>query len=124
MTEAQRRRALRHADIPWNEKVTDPRNARGRVHPHRGILGLLMASFAVGLVTLRRAEDLGEDLGPGARRSLGLPRKVSDSTLYRMAERFARGGRLIAFGARRWGRRSRSCSSARWCRTTCTPMEW
>ena len=85
MTEAQRRRALRHADIPWDEKVTDPRKARGRVHPHLGILGLLMASFAVGLVTLRRAEDLGEDLGPGARRSLGLPRKVSDSTLYRMA---------------------------------------
>jgi hypothetical protein len=85
VTEAQRRRALRHADIPWDEKVADPRKARGRVHPHRGILGLLMAAFACGLATLRRAEDLGEDLGRGARRALGLPRKVSDSTLYRMA---------------------------------------
>jgi len=85
LTEAQRRRALQHADsIVWDDQVVDPRDARGRIHPHKGMLNLLMAAFACGLVTLRRAENLAEDLGRKARRMLGLPGKVSDTTLFRM----------------------------------------
>lgn len=84
MGEAQRRRAVRHASIPWDGGVEDPRAARGQRHPHRGMLALIAAAFACGRVVLRRMEDLSEDLGRAARRALGLPRKVSDSALYRL----------------------------------------
>jgi hypothetical protein len=72
ITEAQARRALRHADIPWDAEVDDPREDAWVVHDHRGILGGLAAAFAVGRRNLRRAEDFFADLGVGARRALGL----------------------------------------------------
>ena len=69
----QRRRALRHAQLEWSCEVVDPRQARGRRHGHLGLLGLLVAAFACGLKSLRRVEDLAQDLGARVRRQLGLP---------------------------------------------------
>lgn len=85
ITEAQARRALRHADIPWRAEVEDPREDPWVVHDHQGILGGLAAAFAVGCRNLRRAEDFFTDLGLGARRALGLGRRSPcDTTLYRL----------------------------------------
>jgi hypothetical protein len=85
ITEAQARRALRHADIPWDAGVDDPREGSWVVHDHQGLLGGLAAAFAVGRFSLRRAEDFFADLGLGARRALGLGRGVPcDTTLYRL----------------------------------------
>ena len=39
ITEAQARRALRHADIPWDREVDDPREDAWVVHDHLGLLG-------------------------------------------------------------------------------------
>jgi hypothetical protein len=85
ITEAQARGALRHADIPWDSEVDDPREDAWVVHDHRGILGGLAAAFAVGRRNLRHAEDFFADLGVGARRALGLGRgSPCDTTLYRL----------------------------------------
>lgn len=85
ITEAQARRAIRHADIPWDREVEDPREDAWVVHDHRGILGGLAAAFAVGRYKLRQAEDFLADLGLGARRALGLGRgSPCDTTLYRL----------------------------------------
>ena len=85
ITEAQARRALRHADIPWDAEVDDPREGAWVVHDHLGILGGLAAAFSVGCRSLRRVEDFFADLGLGARRALGLGRgKPCDTTLYRL----------------------------------------
>jgi predicted transposase YbfD/YdcC len=48
------------------------------------LLGLLVAAFACGLKSLRRVEDLAEDLGARVRKRLGVPKRVSDSTLWRL----------------------------------------
>jgi len=85
LTEAQARRALRHADIPWDAKINDPRASSWVVHAHLGILGGLAAAFAVGCSNLRRAEDFFSDLGIGTRRALGLGRGTPcDTTFYRL----------------------------------------
>lgn len=85
ITEAQARRALRHADIPWNAEVDDPREGAWVVHDHLGLLGGLAAAFSTGCRNLRRVEDFFADLGLGARRALGLGRgKPCDTTLYRL----------------------------------------
>ena len=85
ITGAQARRALRHADIPWDAEVDDPRESAWVVHNHQGILGGLAAAFAVGRRNLRQAEDFLADLGLGARRALGLGRESPcDTTLYRL----------------------------------------
>jgi hypothetical protein len=57
ISEAQARRALRHADIPWHAEVDDPREDPWVVHDHQGILGGLAAAFAVGRYNLRQAEN-------------------------------------------------------------------
>jgi predicted transposase YbfD/YdcC len=80
----QRRRALRWAEVEWSDELVDPRQARGKRYEHRGLLGLLVAGFACGLKSLRRVEDLAEDLGARVRRRLGLPSKVSDTTLWNL----------------------------------------
>lgn len=85
ITEAQARRALRHADIPWDREVDDPREDAWVVHEHLGLLGGLAAAFSIGCRSLRRAEDFFADLGLGARRALGLGRRSPcDTTLYRL----------------------------------------
>jgi hypothetical protein len=85
ITEAQARRALRHADIPWDALVDDPRGSPWVVYDHHGVLGGLAAAFSSGSWTLRRAEDFFVDLGLGARRALGLGRgSPCDTTLYRL----------------------------------------
>jgi hypothetical protein len=85
ITEAQARRALRHANIPWDRDVDDPREDPWVVHDRRGLLGGLAAAFAVGRFRLRQAEDFLADLGVGARRALGLGRRnPCDTTLYRL----------------------------------------
>src|SRR6266542_3695517 len=85
ITEAQARRALRHADIPWDREADDPREDAWVVHDHLGLLGGLAAAFSTGCRSLRRAEDFFADLGLGARRALGLGRgKPCDTTLYRL----------------------------------------
>src|SRR6266540_592276 len=85
ITEAQARRALRYADIPWNTEVDDPRECAWVTHDHQGILGGLAAAFAVGRNNLRQAEDFLANLGLGARRALGLGRgSPCDTTLYRL----------------------------------------
>jgi len=98
ITEAQVRRALRHAEIPWDGEVDDPRESSWVVHDHRGVLGGLAAAFAVGQQNLRRAKDFFADLGLGARRALGLRRgSPCDTTLYRLlAEQSPAGFRLGA----------------------------
>jgi hypothetical protein len=85
ITEAQARRALRYAEIPWNSEVDDPREDPWVVYDHYGLLGGLAAAFAVGRYKLRHAEDFLADLGVGARRVLGLGRRSPcDTTLYRL----------------------------------------
>ena len=74
ITEAQARRALRHADIPWDREVEDPREDAWVVHDHLGLLGGLAAAFSIGCRSLLRAEDIFADLGLGSRRALGLGR--------------------------------------------------
>ncbi len=83
----QRRRALRWAEVEWSQELVDPRQARGKRYEHRGLLGLLVAAFACGLKSLRRVEDLAEDLGGRVRKRLSVPKKVSDSTLWRLLAR-------------------------------------
>jgi predicted transposase YbfD/YdcC len=83
----QRRRALRWAQVQWSQELTDPRQARGKRHEHRGLLGLLVAAFACGMKSLRRVEDLAEDLGARVRKRLGVAKKVSDTTLWRLLAR-------------------------------------
>jgi predicted transposase YbfD/YdcC len=51
---------------------------------HHGLLGLLVAAFACGLKSLRRVEDFAEDLGACVRKHLVVPKKVSDTTLWRL----------------------------------------
>lgn len=88
----QRRRWAPDGVIPWSPDVGDPRSRRGRRHGHHGLLNLLVAAFACGLLTLRRAEDLSRDIGKRTRRAWRLPRGVSDSTLYRLlSKQLARG---------------------------------
>lgn len=73
-----------HLEVPWDVNVVDPRDGRGRRHAHHGLLNALVLALASGQHTLRAVESLVEDVSPRARRRLGLPRKVSDSTLYRL----------------------------------------
>jgi hypothetical protein len=54
ITEGQARRALRHADIPWDREVDDPRDNAWVVHDHLGLLGGLAAAFSTGCRSLRR----------------------------------------------------------------------
>ncbi len=85
ITEAQARRALRHAEIPWDAEVDDPRESPWVLHDHQGLLGGLAAAFAVGRRNLRQVEDFFADLGVGVRRALGLGRlNPCDTTLYRL----------------------------------------
>ena len=84
VTEAQGRRALRHADFPWNTKVADPRKEHNQRHDHRGVLSVLAAAFACGRTCLRRVEEFSADLGKAARRRLGVGRAISDTTLFRL----------------------------------------
>ncbi len=85
MTRAtQPERAMGHLEVPWDINVVDPRDGRGRRHGHHGLLNALVMALASGQHTLRAVESLVEDVSPRARRKLGLPRKVSDSTLYRL----------------------------------------
>jgi predicted transposase YbfD/YdcC len=84
MKPKQSQKAMGHLEVPWDVNVLDPRDARGRRHAHHGLLNALVLGLASGLRTLRAMEGLVEDASPLARRRLGLPRSVSDSTLYRM----------------------------------------
>jgi hypothetical protein len=84
VTKAQRVRAAGRASIPWSEQLKDPRHARGQRHGHHGLLALVAVAFACGRTVLRRMEDLSADLGRLARRRLEVPRRISDSTLYRL----------------------------------------
>jgi hypothetical protein len=84
VTPAQARRVARHLDVPWHERVRDPRKPINLVHSHHGLLNLLALAFACGKVVLRQVEDLSRDLNDAARRHIGLNRVVSDSALYRL----------------------------------------
>ena len=87
LTEAQARRAVRRADLNWADEVVDPRADKGQRHSHAGMLGLMVAAFSCGRVRLRHVEDFSEDLGPGARRRLDVPRRISDTALYELLRR-------------------------------------
>ena len=85
ITKAQARRALRHADIPWDAQVDDPREdpvgcpspPRHPGRPGGGIRRRVLEPAASGRL-LRRPR-------PGGRRALGLGRgPPCDSTLYRL----------------------------------------
>jgi len=84
VTEAQARRAVRRADFPWDERVEDPRAPWNQRHAHHGLLSVVAAAFACGLIHLRRVEDFTADLDATARRKLGLKARASDSTFYRL----------------------------------------
>jgi hypothetical protein len=83
----QQRRVLRQAHLPWDEGVKDPRGARGRRHEHLGLLGLVVAAFAVGKKGLKQAAQLAGDVGARTRKRLGLPQAVVGSTLWRLMEK-------------------------------------
>jgi len=84
---AQARRAVRRAELSWAPEVKDPRAEKGQRYEPHGLLSLLVVGFACGHLCLRRVEDLSEDLGLGARRRLEIPRRVSDTALYRLLAR-------------------------------------
>ena len=83
---------MRYAELEWSAELVDPRKARGKRYEQRGLLGLLVAAFACGLKSLRRAEDLATDLGARVRKRLAVPKKVSDTTLWRLLGRQAAQG--------------------------------
>jgi predicted transposase YbfD/YdcC len=83
----QQRRLLRQARLPWDERVKDPREARGTRHGHLGLLGLVVAAFAVGSKGLKQAAQLAGDVGARIRKLLGLPQSVAGSTLWRLLEK-------------------------------------
>ncbi|WIG93323.1 ISAs1 family transposase [Myxococcus sp. SDU36] len=80
----QQRRVLRQARLPWDDAVRDPRDARGTRHEHLGLLGLVVAGFAVGKKGLKQAAQLAGDVGARTRKRLELPRSVKGSTLWRL----------------------------------------
>src|SRR3990172_6767932 len=84
VTEAQARRAVRRADVPWDKGVEDPRAGWNQRHAHHGLLSVLAAAFACGRIHLRKVEDFSADLAGGTRRRLGLKGQASDSTFYRL----------------------------------------
>jgi predicted transposase YbfD/YdcC len=77
-------RALRHSDVPWDVNVLDARDPRGVRYAHHGLLNAVLVGLATGKRTFRGVEETVEDLSPSARRRLGIPKSVSDSTLYRL----------------------------------------
>jgi predicted transposase YbfD/YdcC len=83
----QQRRVLKQAQLPWDEAVKDPRDGRGRRHGHLGLLGLVVAGFAVGKKGLKQAAQLAGDVGARTRKRLGLPQAVAGSTLWRLLEK-------------------------------------
>ncbi len=83
----QQRRVLQQVHVPWDEAVKDPRDARGRRHGHLGLLGLVVAAFAVGKKGLKQAAQLSRDVGARTRKRLGLPQAVVGSTLWRLLEK-------------------------------------
>jgi hypothetical protein len=78
---------LKQVHVPWDEGVKDPREARGRRHGHWGLLGLVVAAFAVGKKGLKQAAQLARDVGARTRKRLGLPLAVAGSTLWRLLEK-------------------------------------
>ena len=80
----QQRRVLKQAHLPWDEAVKDPRGARGKRHGHLGLLGLVVAAFAVGKKGLKQAAHLAQDVGARTRKRLELPLAVAGSTLWRL----------------------------------------
>jgi hypothetical protein len=84
VTKTQRIRATGRTGVPWSEQVQDSRKPRGRRHDHHGVLSLIAVGFACGRTVLRQMEDLSADLGELARRTLQIPRRISDTTLYRV----------------------------------------
>lgn len=80
--EGQVARTLLRQRVEWDDAVRDPRDARGLRHGHHGLLNLLVLGFACGMATLRRVEELSEDLSRKARRVLGVWKRVSDTTLF------------------------------------------
>jgi hypothetical protein len=77
---------LRQARLPWDEGVTDPRDPRGTRHAHLGLLGLVVAAFAVGKKGTKEAAELAGDVGALTRKRLELPQSVVGSTLWRLLE--------------------------------------
>lgn len=71
-------RTLLEAD--W-ERVTDPRDARGRQHSFVGLLQLMVLGMASGSRALRDVEQLGKELY--YKRKFRLRKAPSDTTLYR-----------------------------------------
>jgi hypothetical protein len=83
----QQQRVLKQARLPWDERVKDPRGARGTRHGHLGLLGLVVAAFAVGKKGLKQAAQLAGDVRARTRKRLGLPQSVVGSTLWRLLEK-------------------------------------
>src|SRR4051812_21428597 len=83
----QQRGVLQQAHLPWDEAVKDPRDGRGQRHGHLGLLGLVVAAFAVGKKGLKQAAQLAGDVGARTRKRLGLPQAVAGSTLWRLLEK-------------------------------------
>ncbi len=82
----QQRRLLRQARLRWDEGVKDPRDPRGRRHAHRGLLGLVVAAFAMGKKGLKQAAQLAGDVAARTRKQWELPHSVNGSTLWRLLE--------------------------------------
>ena len=85
--EGQLCRSIKRCRVQWDEAVVDPRDPRGCRHRHHGLLNLLVFGFAAGASSLRRIEELAEDLSVIARRLLQVRRRVSDNALYMVLAR-------------------------------------
>ena len=86
VTAAQARQAAGFASLAWNPAVKDWRSHINLVHPHKSVLTLLCLAFAAGQCVFRHVEDFCADLSAATSQKLGLTRKVSDSTVYRMVK--------------------------------------
>lgn len=82
LTKARARKGVRWGEVDLSA-VPDSRKGAVRFE-HAGLLRLLLAGFASGVQTLRAIESFGDRLSRHARRSLGLTRGPSDTTLYRL----------------------------------------
>lgn len=90
MTQARAARFVRRASLDF-DAVEDPRSPRGKRHPLRGLLNLVVAAMACGQLTFRGVEEFAELLPARLRRRLGARGAPSDTASYELIARLGKG---------------------------------